>query len=413
MTESKSIKQDRLVEALPGLQTELNQELERLLSYWLTNMIDESNGGFYGKRLSDESLVADAPKGAVLNARILWSFAAAYRHTAKAAYFEAAHRAYDYFIHHFIDEEFGGVYWSVTSEGAPLGTKKQVYALSFAIYALAEYYCIVKDEQAKSLAIDLFNVIEKYSRDRELGGYIEAFTREWLPADDLRLSDKDANEKKTMNTHLHILEAYTNLYRIHPDATLQEAIINLLVVFDRYIIDAKTHHLVLFFDEAWNPKGTQVSYGHDIEAAWLLSEAAEVIDDKKWMRKMNAHAISIAKAAAEGIDSDNGMWHEYDPVNNHLVKEKHWWPQAEAMVGFLHAWQVSGDVYFLELVFDSWRFIKEYILDQQDGEWFWGVNEYYSIMDTEDKAGFWKCPYHNSRACMEVVERIGRTGHSS
>jgi len=395
-----------------GLKNELEQELHRSLDYWLTQMVDETNGGFYGKRLYNETLVAVAPKGVVLNARILWSFAAAYRHSGKEAYLQSAHRAFEYLSEYFVDKTFGGVYWSVDFTGKPLDTKKQVYALSFALYACAEYYRCTQNERAKTLAIDLFEQVEKYSLDKELGGYIEAFTRDWQLIDDLRLSDKDANEKKTMNTHLHILEGYTNLYRIYKNDAVKNAILHLLVVFDQHIIDKTNHHLILFFDETWTRKGEQVSYGHDIEAAWLLSEAAEVIGDEHWIRIMNEHVLKIADASAGGLDSDHGMWHEYDPSTNHLVKEKHWWPQAEAMVGYLHAYEVSKNLHYLQLVFNSWQFIQAHILDTTNGEWVWGVNSDYTVMTTEDKAGFWKCPYHNSRACIEVIERAGKWVHS-
>ena len=211
-----------------------------------------------------------------------------------------------------------------------------------------------------------------------------------------------------MNTHLHVLEAYTNLFRIYPSQEVKEAIIHLLDMFDKHIIDSHNHHLVLFFDETWNRKGAQVSYGHDIEAAWLLSEAAEVIGEQEWIMKMHHHATLIADASLEGIDSDNGMFHEFDPVHNHLVREKHWWPQAEAMVGFLHAYEVSGNEKYLEYLLNSWQFIKDHIIDKKNGEWIWGVKDDYALMKNEDKAGFWKCPYHNSRACLEAISRISK-----
>ena len=402
---------DNPLQVVPSLKNELEQELDRLLSYWLTQMVDDANGGFYGKRSANETLISNAPKGVVLNARILWSFSAAYRHTGKEIYLQTAHRAFEYLTNYFIDETYGGVYWSVDFTGKPLDTKKQVYALSFALYAYAEYYRCTQNERAKAFAIDLFELIEKHSLDKKLGGYIEAFTRDWQLMDDLRLSDKDANEKKTMNTHLHILEAYTNLFRIHKADAVKNAILHLLFVFDEHIIDKENHHLILFFDESWNRKGSQVSYGHDIEAAWLLSEAAAVIEDEHWINVMNAHAVKTAEASAEGLDKDGGIWHEYDPATNHLTKEKHWWPQAEAMVGFLHAFEVSINPHYLQLLLNSWQFIKAHILDAKNGEWVWGVNGDYSVMQTEDKAGFWKCPYHNSRACIEVIERVGRLVH--
>jgi len=390
---------------LQTLRREFSEELQFILSYWFTHMQDEVHGGFYGQRLWDETLVADAPKSSVLNARILWTFSAASRFTGSTAYQQTAKRAFDYFITHFVDEAHGGVYWSVQYNGEPLDTKKQVYAQSFAIYAMSEYFLLTEDETAKQLAIDLFQLIEQYSRDRDEGGYIEAFTREWQTIDDLRLSEKDANEKKTMNTHLHVLEAYTNLYRMHPSAEVKEAIIHLLDMFDRHIIDAN-HHLILFFDEHWNRKGMQISYGHDIEAAWLLCEAAEVIEEDIWIKRMNNVSLKIIEAAMEGLDADHGLWHEYDPSTGHTIKEKHWWPQAEAMVGFAHAWQLTGTDIYLQHLQNSWQFIRNHLRDEQHGEWIWGITADGSVITNEDKAGFWKCPYHNGRACLELMQRL-------
>jgi mannobiose 2-epimerase len=172
-----------------------------------------------------------------------------------------------------------------------------------------------------------------------------------------------------------------------------------------HIVDAQTHHLILFFDEQWNSRSTEVSYGHDIEAAWLIQEAAEVIGDEALIQKVKDRSVKIAEAAAKGLDRDGGLWYEFNPSTNHLVKEKHWWPQSEAMVGFYNAWQNTGDPSFLEASINSWSFTKRYIIDNKGGEWFWGVKEDYSVMQ-EDKVGLWKCPYHNSRACIEILQRI-------
>jgi mannobiose 2-epimerase len=392
-------------EQLQYLKQEFTHELQSILSYWLNNMQDDVHGGFYGQRLWDETLVNDAPKSAVLNARILWTFSAAARLTKSSEYKLAAKRVFDFFIQYFVDQHYGGVYWSVQYDGAQPGTKKQVYAQSFAIYALAEYYLLTADETARQLAIEIFQLIEEHSRDREEGGYIEAFTQTWEAIDDLRLSEKDANEKKTMNTHLHILEGYTNLYRMHPAPEIKEAITHLLEMFDQHIIDCN-HHLILFFDEHWNRKGTQISYGHDIEAAWLLCEAAEVTGDEYWINNMNAASLKIVEAAMEGLDTDHGLWHEYDPSTDYWVKEKHWWPQAEAMVGFLHAWQLTANQACLQRLQNSWQFIRRTLLDKQHGEWIWGIKADGIPITSEDKAGFWKCPYHNGRACMEIIRRL-------
>jgi mannobiose 2-epimerase len=333
-------------------------------------------------------------------------FSAAYNHQPEHLYLEMADRAYDYIVNHFIDNEQGGVYWSVDYKGMPLDTKKQVYAISFTIYALSEYYRASKKEEAKQKAVDLFYLLVQKAYDPANTGYFEAFTKNWLPIEDLRLSAKDANEKKTMNTHLHVLEGYTNLYRIWPDSTLMEHISTLLGNFFDYFIDKDTHHLNLFFDENWKRKGDLVSYGHDIEATWLLLEAAEAIDDEAGVQKIKQIAITVADATIAGLDADGGFWYEYEPAENHLVKEKHWWVQAEAMVGFFNAWQISGDSKYLDIALKNWEFIKNNILDKQNGEWFWGIDDNGQVMQGEDKAGIWKCPYHNSRACLNTISRL-------
>ncbi len=386
---------------------ELTGELKNILNYWLNHTVDEANGGFWGKINHDNQVIPGAPKGSVLNARILWSFSAAYNQNPNEAYLQAAMRAYDYIKAHFVDDEFGGVYWSVDYKGNMPDTKKQVYANAFTIYALSEYYIASKSERAKEEAIGLYHLLVDKSYDQDKTGYLEAFTREWNPLDDLRLSAKDANEKKTMNTHLHVLEAYTNLYRIWADEGLKQQIETLIDNFFDHFIDAGTGHLVLFFDEDWNRRSETISYGHDIEATWLLLEAAEVIGNQEMIERVSSTCIAIAEATVQGLDVDGGLWYEYEPANDHLIKEKHWWVQAEAMVGFYNAWQVSGNDKYLHLVFKNWAFIKDKILDKQNGEWFWGIKADGSTMPGEDKAGLWKCPYHNSRACIEIIRRIG------
>jgi mannobiose 2-epimerase len=391
---------------LATFSNELTEELKNILNYWLNHTVDEVNGGFLGKIDNENQVTPDAAKGSVLNARILWSFSAAYNQNPDEAYLQAATRAYDYIKVCFVDEEFGGVYWSVGYKGDKLDTKKQVYANAFTIYALSEYYIASKLETVKEEAIRLYHLLVDKSYDQDKTGYLEAFTRDWQPLGDLRLSAKDANEKKTMNTHLHVLEAYTNLYHIWPDGELKQQIETLINNFFDHFIDAEAGHLVLFFDEDWNRRSDTVSYGHDIEAAWLLLEAAEVIGNQEMIAKINSICIAIAEATIQGLDTDGGLWYEYEPAGNRLTKEKHWWVQAEAIVGFYNAWQVSSNDKYLQLALDNWAFVKDKILDKQNGEWFWGIRADGSIMPGEDKAGLWKCPYHNSRACIEIINRI-------
>jgi len=385
---------------------ELSDELQNILNYWINNTVDQQYGGFYGKINNDNQVIPASPKGSVLNARILWSFSAAYNQIKDEALLPYTHRAYQYLIDFMIDKQYGGVYWAVDHLGKPLDTKKQVYASAFTIYALSEYYKATNLDAALTEAQALYHLLVEKSYDKENTGYLEAFTKEWQPIADLRLSAKDANEKKSMNTHLHVLEAYTTLYTIWPDAGLKQQIETLLNNFIDHIIDHGTNHLVLFFDEDWNKKGNTVSYGHDIEATWLLLEAAEAIHHEELIDRVKNLCVLISEATLAGLDTDGGLWYEYEPTEDHLIKEKHWWPQAEAMIGFYNTWQITSDKKWLQLSLDNWAFVKKHILDKQNGEWFWGIYADGSVMASEDKAGLWKCPYHNSRACLEIMKRI-------
>jgi len=391
---------------LNDFRKELEKELEDILSFWMKYTPDPEHGGFYGKIDHQNQVDETADKGLVLNARILWSFATAYSFNGRKEYLEMANRSYRYILEHFADPAFGGVYWSVDYKGEMKDGKKQIYGLAFCIYAMASYYQATGDQQALHFAKDLFEYIEKYSFDNIKGGYLEAFTRGWELIEDLRLSEKDANEKKTMNTHLHIIEAYAALYRVCQNDRLKDRIIHLLTIFHDHIINKENWHLHLFMDEDWNVRSNGISFGHDIEAAWLLLECAEISGDAAWIGKYKEIAVKISDAAMEGMDKDGGLWHEFDPVADHWTKEKHSWPQAEAMVAFMQLYLMRRDDKYLKRSITSWHFIKDHIKDTKNGEWFWGVYADYSIMKTEDKIGFWKCPYHSTRACIEVIKRI-------
>lgn len=390
---------------LKQLKSELSAELDAILNYWSKHTVDNQNEGFIGQIDFNEQIIANSEKGAVLNARILWSFSASYQVTKNEEHKELAKRAFEFLSKYFYDTEFGGLFWSINVDKTSKDTKNQIYALAFAIYGLSEYYAISKDEKALEIAINLYLKIQEHSFDPENKGYFEAFTRDWQPIEDLRLSEKDANEKKTMNTHLHIVEAYVNLFKVWKDKTLQKDIIELLGTINEHFINTETGHLRLFFDENWIEKPDVISYGHDIEAAWLLLQCAEISEDENLIEIYKKHAIQMAEVTQEGLDTDGGLWYELEPKNNELIAEKHWWVQAEAMIGFYNAYQLTGDEKFLDLVLNNWNFTKKYILDKQNGEWFWGVYKDYSLIE-KDKAGFWKCPYHNSRACLELIQRI-------
>jgi mannobiose 2-epimerase len=390
---------------MANLKAEMYNELLSILDYWSSNTVDDINGGFIGTIDYADNKDFNAEKGSVLNARILWAFSASYPVTKNERHLELAKRAFEYIYDHFYDRNNGGVFWSINHDGTPKDTKNQIYALAFVIYGLSEFYAISKSRRALELAVKLYNVIEKYSYDPVHKGYFEAFTQDWKPIDDLRLSDKDANEKKTMNTHLHIVEGYANLYRVWKDEGLKAKITELLHTINDHFMNAETGHLHLFFNEEWVEKPDVISYGHDIEAAWLLLWCAEVIEDSALTEIYKKHAVIMADATLEGIDSDGGLWYEFDSHARKMIAEKHWWPQSELWIGMINAWELTGDKKYFDIANTNWQFVKKYILDTKNGEWIWGVNADYSRIE-KDKAGFWKCPYHNSRACLELIKRL-------
>ena len=360
---------------------------DNILRFWLDKMYDPQ-GGFYGRIDGHNILHPEAERGAVLNARLLWTFSAAYRVLRKPEYLEAAHHAKDYIEAHFLDREFGGCFWSLNADGTPLDTHKQIYALAFMQYAFAEFHRATGDQQALQTAVDLFFLMEKHGRDRVNGGYIEATTRYWQTIEDMRLSEKDENTVKSQNTNLHVLESYTNLYRIWPTDELREALHALIDTFEQRII-LPSGHLGLFFDMEWNPTNSHFSAGHDIECSWLLKEAADVLS-----RNCDATVYRLAKAACEQLHPDGSLG------------ELDWWTQAETVVGFVNQYQMLNDKSQMTNAIKAFDFIQTRLVDREHGEWYWGILPDGTPDTDNDKAGFWKCPYHNSRMCLEIIERL-------
>ena len=390
----------------PALAEALRSNIrECILPYWSEKMVDPA-GGFYGRRDGFDRLDSEAPKGAILNARILWTYAAAYNALRTPEYLQMAERARDYILKYFVDAEFGGAFWSVNADGSPADTKKQFYAIAFIIYGLSEYYRACGDEESLKAAMSLFDCIEQHSRDREKGGYIEAATREWLPIDDMRLSEKDSNASKTMNTHLHIIEGYTALLRVSGDERVREATVSLLRIFLDRIIDRTTGHLNLFFNNDWEREDDTYSYGHDIEASWLLVEAAEVIGDPALMAETLELCRKVALAAIEGRNADGSMIYERH-ADGRLDRELHWWVQAENVVGQMYLAAYHDMPEQLAKAQETFAYIERELVDHENGEWYWSRMPDGSVNRRDDKAGFWKCPYHNGRACLEGLRLLG------
>ncbi len=393
------------MEVQTAMIPELEQELRSIFGFWKENAIDKVNGGFVAELDGEGNSSAAQEKGVVLNARILWTFSAAFNFSHDRSYLAIADRAFEYLKTYFWDKANGGLFWSVDLIGRPNNRRKQAYAQGFGIYGFSEYYKATNNKESLDYAIQLYNLIEQNYSDAQYGGYIEALGHNWQVLEDMRLSDKDANEPKSMNTHLHIIEPYTNLYRVWPNNTLKTRIQEQIAIFRDKIIDNKTYHFNLFFDMDWTVKSSIISYGHDIEGAWLLTEAAQVINDKTLLAEMKQLSLKMVDVTMnEGFGNDGSIF--YEKENDLLDKDKHWWPQAEALVGLIDAFQNSTNQKYLEAAHKVWQFIITKIKDNTNGEWYWKVDENNNPCLNSPKVGFWKCPYHNSRAIMEVIKRI-------
>lgn len=395
---------------LNQLRAELRQEHKDILSYWQRYAPDPTHGGFYGRVNYQNQPDLTAEKGIVLNARILWTFSAALRHTQHDEYRATADRAFQYIQQHFVDPQYGGTYWSVDANGAPKYPLKHLYGQAFTLYGLSEYAYATGSKPALALAKAQFQQMVKHAFDNQKGGVVEACAHDWSPATDYIISKYDNKEIKTMNTHLHILESFTCLYRVWPDKSVADQMRGMIRMFQNHIVDPKTYRMNLFMDNDWVVRRTAISYGHDIEASWLLPEAADLLaarneSDKPLQKTIQALGIQMARAAADGFDpADGGMNYELEPTG-HLNKERSWWVLAEAMVGFMNAYQLTHDKSFLDRSVKSWEFIKSYLLDRKNGEWYSGVTADHKVLGNE-KISMWKCPYHNSRACLEMLERL-------
>ena len=385
------------MEGFEGLREILEANI---LDWWLA--LEDPSGGFFGEVDGKGNLHPEAPRGTVLNARILWTMSAAARALGRNDCLEAARREAAYFMDRFLDRDNGGAYWSITSGGEPLETKKQLYAQAFAIYGLSEYFRVSGDPRALAEAVFLFRLVEKHFRDRTFGGYTEALSRDFSPLEDMSLSGHDINAPKTMNSHLHLLEAYANLFSVWPDKALGSASRELLTIF-RERITAPDGHLLLYFTDDWTPLPGAVSYGHDIETSWLAMECAEILGDHSpgivpWCRR-------LSDAGNSGLLPDGSMMYETLPDGTSDTSRQ-WWVQAEAVVGNLYLAKYHRIPEGMTNARKLWTFITEHLVDREGGEWYWAVLPDGKADTDSVKAGFWKCPYHNSRMCLEALRLL-------
>lgn len=375
---------------------------EKLIPFW-KNLRDDTYGGYYGWLGYDLKLDPKSEKGCILNSRITWFFANAYTLLQEDDLLKEAEHGFTFLKEHCWDPEYGGIYWSLNYDGTPKDTTKHTYNQAFCIYALSSYYEASKDKQALAMARELFDLIEEKCTDE--AGYLEAFTREFTPESNEKLSENGVLADKTMNTLLHVLEAYTELYRVSKDVRVKERLKWIMDIMHDKIYNPALRRQEVFFDRNYNSILDLYSYGHDIETAWLTDRSLEILDDGPLTERMapitRALTEQIYQIAYDGHSVANEC--EKGVVNEHRI----WWVQAEAIVGFLNGYQKdTSRTDYLKAAENIWQFIKAYIMDAREGsEWFWEVDKNGKPFEGRPIVEPWKCPYHNGRMCMEVVKR--------
>ncbi|HCS66562.1 MAG TPA: N-acyl-D-glucosamine 2-epimerase [Cellvibrio sp.] len=392
------------------MANEFEQELTRnILPYWIKHAPNPETGGFYGQVSADGKADPSAERGALLSSRILWSYSSAYLNDKNDAYRALADRAFTDLEATFWDQKNGGLYWSATGEGKSAQTHKQIYGQVFGIYGYSEYFRATGNKQALERAKTLYQLIEQHALDKQYGGYIEVLSESWQPLTK-PVNSLGVTTAKSQNTHLHVMEAYTNLLRVWPDAQLKQQQAALIEIMLGKILNPQTNHLALFMNADWTVQGDGISYGHDIEAAWLLVEAAEVLGDADLIKRTRALAVKIADITlAEGMDTDGAIYNEASASKGLTNSGKDWWAQVEALVGFINAYEITGDTKYLMATMRIWGFIKARIINNKTGEWHWGTDKSGKVI-VQPTLSMWKCPYHNSRAMMESARRLQRLG---
>ena len=397
----------------------LRHEVEdNVLPWWRRSMFDV-DGTVLGGRANDGTAL-DVPRSAVLGTRLLWTFSSAQtRLTPDARNAEAAHRAWDWLRLSLVDATHGGVFWSVGAQGQTVADHKQVYAQAFAIYALTAYHRMLCAERqvassagspALDLAMDLMRLVEAHARDPLEGGYFEGCTRNWRVLPGARLSDLEPPAPKSTNTSLHVLEAYTELLRCRRSDVLASRLRELVEIFLTRLWLPQQRCFGLFFDREWRNLTPQVSWGHDIEAAWLLVRACDVLGDDALRSRVVEVALEVADAVlARGVQADGSLLGAGSFDGQVVDDRRHWWVQAEAMVGFWDAWQLGGRARHADAARRSWDFIERHHVDRQGGDWFKVLDAQCRVIQDIPKAGPWECPYHHVRACLEMNERLLRT----
>lgn len=393
----------------------LHEVFGLVLPWWVREMTDPA-GGHYGGRMHDGSLRDDMPRSGVLGTRLLWTYSQAHLHDPQGGWLGSACHAWNWLRDALWDQEQGGIFWQVDAKGRSVASHKQAYAQGFAIYALVAWHRASGSEEPLLRAQKIFELLEVHTHDSVHGGYFEGNTRDWQPMADARLSDKEPETAKSMNSLLHLLEGYTELLRVWRNPLLAQRVDELIRLFLQRIWQAPLQAFGLFFDRKWRCLGREVSYGHDIETAWLLVRGAEVLAEPSLLSQCQALTQQVARAVLRhGIADDgsvlaDGHWQGQpgDPALEHEVTnhERHWWPQAEAMVGFWDAWQHHREPEFAQAAWRAWCWAKQHLSDPGVGEWRKVLDAHGQLIATVPRAGPWECPYHHVRACLEMADRL-------
>lgn len=381
-----------------------NELITDIIPFW-EGLKDDENGGFYGLLSYNLKLDKEAEKGCILNSRITWFFANAYLRLKDEKLLECAKHGYKFMTEKCFDERYGGVFWSLDHKGNPLDTTKHTYNQAFCIYALCAYFEATGEKEALIKAYELFFIIEEKCTDKY--GYLEAFTRDFKPESNEKLSENGVLAEKTMNTLLHVLEAYTQFYKVTKDARVAECLHRILDIFANHVYNPVLKRQEVFFDKTYNSILDLHSYGHDIETAWLVDRTLEILSDEKLTESISPITNALAEKTFETAFKDNSLANECEKgvVNTHRV----WWIQAETVVGFINEWEKTGDEKFLKAAENEWEYISKYIIDKRQGsEWYWEVDENGKPFENRPIVEPWKCPYHNGRMCFEVMDRLER-----
>ena len=378
--------------------------LDNILPFWRGRPVDPA-GGFFGLVANDLSVDPAAERGALLTSRILWTFSAAYGRYRHSEDLSVAEHAHADLVWRFHDPQHGGFRWSVPAGCGPRD-RKQVYGQAFAIYALAEYHAATGLAQPLDLAVATFRLLERHARDPAFGGYLEAFGRDWKPIADMRLSTVDMNEPKSQNTHLHVMEAYARLLMVWPDPGLRESLRAIVEIMLSASSTPRRATSGCFFPRTGSPARTGSPTATTSRPRGSFARPPTRWATRPLQARIRPLAVRIAEVTlAEGVDSDGGLYNEGGPQGL-TNTDKEWWPQAEAVVGFLNAHQISGEARFLNAALRSWDFIEARLIDRERGEWHRGVSRDGTLLDNQLKVSFWKCPYHNGRTGLEAVRRL-------